>query len=56
MKISSKEALRNLSKHFSGADRVGPAGGHAWYVVHLPLLSSRADRPAAWCSWTSWTN
>ncbi len=30
MKISSKEALRNLSQHFSGTQRAGPAGGHAW--------------------------
>ncbi|KAI0749213.1 P-loop containing nucleoside triphosphate hydrolase protein [Daedaleopsis nitida] len=33
MKISSKEALRNLSKHFSGAERVGPTGGHACVVL-----------------------
>ncbi|KAI0787282.1 P-loop containing nucleoside triphosphate hydrolase protein [Fomes fomentarius] len=33
MKVTSKEALRNLSKHFSGADRVGPAGGHACVVL-----------------------
>ena len=32
MKISAKEALRNLSKHFSNASReqVGPTGSHAW--------------------------
>ena len=30
MKIGAKEALRLLSQHFSGAARVGPAGGHAW--------------------------
>jgi hypothetical protein len=30
LKISSKEALKNLGKHFSGIGR-GP-GGHAWFV------------------------
>ncbi|RPD52623.1 hypothetical protein L227DRAFT_589631 [Lentinus tigrinus ALCF2SS1-6] len=33
MKISSKEALRNLSQHFSGTQRAGPAGGHACVVL-----------------------
>ena len=35
MKVSAKEALRNLSKHFASAGReqLGPIGGHAWYVV-----------------------
>ncbi|KAL1940128.1 hypothetical protein VTO73DRAFT_9079 [Trametes versicolor] len=33
MKIGAKEALRLLSQHFSGAARVGPAGGHACVVL-----------------------
>ncbi|TBU44332.1 P-loop containing nucleoside triphosphate hydrolase protein [Dichomitus squalens] len=35
MKISAKEALRNLSKHFSNASReqVGPTGSHACVVL-----------------------
>ncbi|KAI1786444.1 P-loop containing nucleoside triphosphate hydrolase protein [Ganoderma leucocontextum] len=35
MKVSAKEALRNLSKHFASAGReqVGPMGGHACVVL-----------------------
>nr|VWP01838.1 Uncharacterized protein [Ganoderma boninense] len=35
MKVSSKEALRNLSKHFASAGReqLGPTGGHACVVL-----------------------
>jgi Cdc6-like AAA superfamily ATPase len=34
LKVSSKEALKRLSNHFSAGVRAGP-GGHAWLVVIL---------------------
>lgn len=34
LKVSSKEALKRLSSHFSAGVRAGP-GGHAWLVVIL---------------------
>ncbi|KAJ2973019.1 hypothetical protein NUW54_g12146 [Trametes sanguinea] len=46
MKIGSKEALRLLSNHFSGATRVGPAGGHACVVLMDELdqlMTSKQD-------------
>ncbi|CDO71789.1 hypothetical protein BN946_scf184939.g13 [Trametes cinnabarina] len=46
MKISAKEALRLLSNHFSGAARVGPAGGHACVVLMDELdqlMTSKQD-------------
>ncbi|KAL7278893.1 hypothetical protein ACG7TL_006724 [Trametes sanguinea] len=46
MKIGSKEALRLLSNHFSGAARVGPAGGHACVVLMDELdqlMTSKQD-------------
>ncbi|KAI0649566.1 P-loop containing nucleoside triphosphate hydrolase protein [Trametes meyenii] len=46
MKIGAKEALRRLSQHFSGAARVGPAGGHACVVLMDELdqlMTSKQD-------------
>lgn len=34
LKVSSREALKRLSNHFSAGVRAGP-GGHAWLVVNL---------------------
>lgn len=34
LKVSSKEALKRLSNHFSAGVRAGP-GGHAWLVAFL---------------------
>ena len=42
LKISAKEALRQLTKYFSAGVRAGPAG-HAWYLTVLVRLRFFAD-------------
>jgi origin recognition complex subunit 1 len=32
LKISAKESLKQLTRHFSGGARAGP-GGHAWSAL-----------------------
>lgn len=53
LKISTKESLKQLSKHFGQGERFGP-GGHAWFVHHISLAITALLMlfPASY----SWTN